>query len=94
MTENEDNLIPKKETAPQVEKKPTVVSPDQKIDNILSVGGSVRVENISGAEYNRLVDKYKPQRKDGLLKMEFDQDNSVLVAVNLKNDNKTTNTKL
>jgi hypothetical protein len=75
------------------EKKPVVSSPDQKIENILSVGGSIKIDNIDGHEYNRLADKYKPQRKDGALRLEFDQDASILTAINLKNV-KDTDTKL
>lgn len=93
MVENEANFNVKKDVPPVVEKKPVISSTDQKIDNILSVGGSVKIDNVNGLEYNRLVDKYKPQRKDGTLMLELDQANSILVATNLKND-KTPNTKL
>lgn len=79
------NTIPEKKTA--------VSNADQKIENILSVGGSIKIDNIDGHEYNRLADKYKPQRKDGTLSLDFDQDASTLIATNLKNV-KNTDTKL
>lgn len=66
----------KEETTPKPTKidispKNVVSSNEEKIENIISTGGSV-VLNMNTAEYNRLYDLFKPQRKAGKIRMTYD----------------------
>lgn len=64
------------ETAPkpakiEVPPKKLVSSNDEKVENIISDGGSITIE-MDTAEYNRLYAKYKTARKAGKIRMTYD----------------------
>lgn len=68
--DGKEDIVPKPvkiDTSP----KNVVSSNEEKIENIISTGGSV-VLNINTAEYNRLYDLFKPQRRAGKIRMTYD----------------------
>lgn len=69
-TNNEDE-IPTKPAKIEVPPKKSVPSNEEKIENIISNGGSATID-VDSHEYNRLYDLYKPARKSGKIRMSYD----------------------
>lgn len=68
--DEKEDIVPKPVKV-DVSPKKVVSSNEEKIENIISVGGSI-VLNMDTAEFNRLCSLFKAQRRSGKIRMTYD----------------------